>query len=68
MVAILWIPAFAGMTEAKTNFETYPCKPMKGEGIRRLGAAAWFQVVRLFADLWIPAFAGMTGGRRERRG
>ena len=32
--AILWIPAFAGMTGAKTNFETYPCKPIKGEGIR----------------------------------
>ena len=34
LVAIRWIPAFAGMTGANTNFETYPCKPMKGEGIR----------------------------------
>ena len=32
MAATVWIPAFAGMTVAKTNFETYPCKPIKGEG------------------------------------
>ena len=30
----VWIPAFAGMTGAKTNFETYHCKPIKGEEIR----------------------------------
>ena len=35
MIATVWIPAFAGMTEAKTNFETYPYKPIKGEGICR---------------------------------
>ena len=32
LFANLWIPAFAGMTGAKTNFETYPCKPFTGEG------------------------------------
>ena len=36
MIATLWIPAFAGMTGVKTNSETYPCKYMKGEGIRWL--------------------------------
>ena len=36
MAAIVWIPAFAGMTGAKTYSATYPCKPIKGEGIRRL--------------------------------
>ena len=33
LAATVWIPAFAGMTGA-TNSKTYPCKPMKGEGIR----------------------------------
>ena len=57
LVATVWIPAFAGMTEAKTNFETYPCKPIKGERIR------WLQFVLDFmaSTVWIPAFAGMTG-------
>ena len=49
----LWIPAFAGMTGAKTNFETYPCKPIKEEGIRwllfvlDLGWRAWFAFPRV---------------------
>jgi len=44
-----WIPAFAGITDAKTNSKTYPCKPIKGEGIRWLGFVldfgwlAWLQ-------------------------
>ena len=42
----IWIPAFAGMTGANRSggativplnlAQTCPCKPMKGEGIRRL--------------------------------
>ena len=33
LAATVWIPAFAGMTGAKTNFGTCPCKPIKGDGV-----------------------------------
>ena len=42
LAATVWIPAFAGMTGAKTNSKTYPCKPIKGEGIRWLGFGLGF--------------------------
>jgi len=57
LAGTLWIPAFAGMTGAKTNSETYPCKPIKGEGIRWL----LFVLDFVWRAVWIPAFAGMTG-------
>ena len=63
MASTLWIPAFAGMTGAKTNLETYPRKPMKGEGIRRLLFVLDFGRLAWFANFWIPAFAGMTGAK-----
>ena len=31
LVAIVWIPAFAGITGANTNSETYPYKPLSRE-------------------------------------
>ena len=49
-----WIPAFAGMTGAKTN----------------KGSAGWYLYLISEADLaasdWIPAFAGMTGAKPNR--
>ena len=66
----LWIPAFAGMTGAKTKSKTYPCKPVKGEGIRCplfVLDFGWRACPRFREDdvagLWIPAFAGMTGAK-----
>ena len=44
----------------KTKFETYPCKPIKGEGIRWLQFILDFGWLSMAATVWIPAFAGMT--------
>ena len=67
LATTLWIPAFAGMTEAKWSVgatiarlnlaSTYPYKPIKGEWIRWLLFGLGFG----WLTIWIPAFAGMTG-------
>ena len=41
--------------------QTYPCKPIKGEGIRWLVFVLDFGMSDLAATVRIPAFAGMTG-------
>ena len=56
MASTIWIPAFAGMTKIKT----YPCKPIKGEGICRSRFVHDLEVANLASILWVPAFAGMT--------
>ena len=54
LFAIIWIPAFAGMTKGERE---------KGRGDPLVALGAWFRMARLFAIIWIPAFAGMTGWR-----
>ena len=56
MASVVWIPAFAGMTEIKT----YPCKPVEGGRDLPLAIHTWFRAAILASTIWIPAFAGMT--------
>ena len=74
MVAILWIPAFAGMTGANRSggavivplnlASTYSCKPIKGEGTAG-GDLYLISGGELGCSLLDSRFRGNDGGRER---